>query len=99
MTNLIPHNLIPHIVIWAVITTVVVFLAIYRKRVNATIDDTLHVLDAEAAAVGTQSDVARKLVIIDRWGKPLTALSILYLLAIVGMYIYSSFADPSVKMS
>ncbi len=92
-------NLIPHIVIWAILTTVVVFLAVYRKKINSTVDETLHVLDAEAATVGTQAVVAKKLAVVDRWGKALTILAFLYLLAIAGMYIYSVFADQSVKMS
>lgn len=91
--------LIPHIAIWAVLTTVVVVLAIYRKKVNGTVDETLHVLDAEAGAVGTQNVVARKLATIDRWGKTLTIVAFLYLLAIAGWYLYSVFADTSVKMS
>jgi hypothetical protein len=92
-------TLIPHIAIWAVLTTVVVLLAIYRKKVNSTVDETLHVLDAEAGAVGVQNDVAKRLTVIDRWGKTLTVLAFLYLLAIAGMYIYSVFADHSVRMS
>jgi hypothetical protein len=91
--------LIPHITIWAVLTTVVVLLAIYRRKVNGTVDETLHVLDAEAGAVGMQNDVAKKLAVIDRWGKALTIVAVLYLLAIAGWYLYSVFADPSVKMS
>lgn len=92
-------TLIPHIAIFAVLTTVVVLLAIYRKKVNGTIDEALHVLDAEAGAVGVQNDVAKKLAVIDRWGKTLTVLAVLYLLAIAGWYLYSVFADTSVKMS
>ncbi len=92
-------NLIPHIVIWAAITIVVIFLAVYRRKVNSTVDETLHVLEAESSQVGTQAVVARKLAVIDRWGKSLTILSFLYLLAIVGMYVYSVFSDQSVKLS
>ena len=91
--------LIPHIAIWAVLTTVVVFLAIYRKKVNGTVDETLHVLDAEAAAVSVQSEVARKLAVIDRWGKTLTVVAFLYLLGMAGWYLYSVFTDSSVRMS
>lgn len=92
-------TLIPHIIIWAVLTTLVIFLAVYRKRVNSTVDETLHVLDAEASVVPTQAAVAKKLGTIDLWGKTLTVIAFLYLLAIAGVYIYSVFTDQSVKMS
>lgn len=92
-------TLLPHIVIWATLTTVVIFLAVYRKKVNSLTDETLHVLDGDAAVAATQAVVAKKLTVIDRWGKILTILSVLYLLAIAAMYVYSVFQDQAVKMS
>ena len=92
-------TLIPHLVIWAVLTTLVIFLAVYRKKVNSTVDETLHILEAEASIVPAQAAVAKKLGTIDLWGKTLTVVAFLYLLAIAGMYIYSVFSDQSVKMS
>jgi len=77
----------------------VIFLAVYRRKVNSTVDETLHVLDAEASMVPAQAAVAKKLGTIDLWGKTLTVVAFLYLLAIAGMYIYSVFSDQSVKMS
>jgi hypothetical protein len=92
-------TLLPHLVIWAVLTTFVIFLAIYRRKVGSAADETLHVLDAEVAVVATQAIVAKKLAVVDRWGKIITILSVLYLLAIAAMYVYSVFQDQSVKMS
>ena len=89
---------IPHIAVWAVLTTVVVILAIYRRRLDLKVDDTLHVLDSEAASIPAQEEVAKKLVVIDRWGKILTVVAVLYLLGIAAAYIYSSFNDTSIKL-
>ena len=89
---------LPHIAIWAVLTTVVVILAIYRRRLDLKVDDTLHVLDASATAVPVQAEVAKKLVVVDRWGKILTVLAVLYLLGIAAAYIYGSFTDTSVRL-
>ncbi len=89
---------LPHIVIWAVLTTVVVILAIYRRRIDLKIDEALHVLDAEQPAVSTQTEVAKKLTVIDRWGKILTVIAVLYLLGIAAAYIYGSFTDTSIKL-
>jgi hypothetical protein len=77
---------------------VVVFLAIYRRRINAEVDENLHVLDAEAQAIPTQELVARKLAVVDRWGKILTVISVLYLLGMAAVYVYSSFQDQSIRL-
>ncbi len=89
---------LPHIAIWAVLTTVVVILAFYRRRLDLKVDDTLHVLDSEASTIPAQEEVAKKLAVVDRWGKILTVVAVLYLLGIAAAYIYSSFADTSVRL-
>jgi phosphoglycerol transferase MdoB-like AlkP superfamily enzyme len=89
---------LPHIVIWAVLTAVVVMLAIYRRRIDSRVDETLHVLDAEAPMISTQADVSKKLAVVDRWGKILTVVAVLYLLGIAAAYIYTSFSDTSIKL-
>ena len=79
-------------------TTVVVILAIYRRKLDLKVDDTLHVLDSEASSIPMQSEVAKKLAVIDRWGKILTVIAVLYLFGIAAAYIYSSFPDTSVRL-
>jgi hypothetical protein len=92
-------NLIIHLVIWAVLATVVVFLAIYRRRIYMKSDEVLHVLDAEAPLVSTQAVVAKKLEKIDFWGKVLTVVVVLYALAIVGVYVYGTLTDTTIKLN
>ncbi len=89
---------LPHIVIWAALTTVVVILALYRRRLDLKVDETLHVLDAEAPVIPAQAETAKKLAVIDRWGKILTIVAVLYLLGIAAAYIYGSFSDTSVRL-
>lgn len=89
---------LPYIAGWGVLTTVVVILAIYRRRLDLRVDETLHVLDSQASAIPAQAEVAKKLAVIDRWGKILTVLSVLYLLGIAAAYIYSSFNDTSIRL-
>ena len=91
-------NYLPHIAVWAVLTTIVVILAVYRRRLDLKVDETLHVLDAEAASIPAQEEVAKKLAVVDRWGKILTVVAVLYLLGIAAAYVYSSFNDTSVKL-
>ncbi len=90
---------VPHIVAWAVLATVVAFLALYRRRIRMKSDEVLHVLDSEASLVATQGDVAQKLESVDRWGKWLTVLAALYAAAIAVMYLYSSLSDSTLKMN
>jgi uncharacterized membrane protein len=92
-------NMIVHLVIWAIMATVVVFLALYRRRIYMKSDEILHLPDAEASMVSTQESVGKQLERIDRWGKLLTVLVVLYALAIAGMYFYRMFTDTSIKMS
>ncbi len=92
-------NLIPHLVIWAVVTTVVIFLAIYRRKVDLKADDMLHVLDEEVKLGDQQVAIAKKIEHIDRWGKILTVIAALYGVGIAGWYIYTLFMDTSVKMN
>ncbi len=91
-------RLIPHLVIWAVLATVVVFLALYRRRINAKSDELLHVLDSEAQQLPGQEAVAKKLESVDRWGKILTAIAILYALGIAAYYMISVFQDTSIPL-
>jgi hypothetical protein len=91
-------NLIVNLVIWAVLATVLVFLALYRRRIYLKSDEVLHVLDAEAPLVSNQAEIGKRLEKIDLWGKTLTVIVALYGLGIAGWYLYSLFADTSIKM-
>ncbi len=91
-------NMVPHLVAWAVLATMVVFLMIYRRRIYMKSDEILHLADAEAAQVSAQETVGKKLEKIDLWGKILTALVILYGLGIGGFFLYSKFTDTSLNI-
>lgn len=88
-------NLIPYVVVWSVLALGVIVLYAYRRAVAKQEDETLHVLDAEVAQVSQQTVVARKLEVIDRWGKLVTLLAVLYTLALVGLYIYNAWMASS----
>ena len=86
-------NLLPFTVLWMILSAVVVGLLIYRKWVAKDEDDTLHVMDC---AVGLRQEVvAHKLESIDRWGKTLTAIAVLYGLVVGAGYIYQSWLAAS----
>lgn len=91
-------NLFPFAVTWALLATVVLILIVYRLLVSRKEDDTLHVLH-QAGSVTQQVSVAQKLERIDRWGKVLTVLAIVYGAAIAGLYLYRSFVQASTQYS
>lgn len=92
------QSLIPHLVVWAVLATVVILLAVYRRRVDLKADDMLHVAAGEEGQASDQVVVSRKLEKIDLWGKILTVVVVVYGLALAGWYIWSQFTDSSIKM-
>jgi hypothetical protein len=89
-------KLLPHIVVWAALTTAVIFLAIYRRMVSGKTDELVHLADGETRAISTQTEVARKVAVIDRWGKTLTVIAAIYLLVIAGLYLYASMTQEPI---
>ena len=85
-------NLTPWVIGWAVLAVVVIGLAVYRWSVANREDDSLHISDTETAVIGQQITVATKLAAVDRWGKILTAVALVYALALVGIYLYRGWA-------
>lgn len=84
-------NLIPLVVSWAVLATAVLALAFYRRAVASKEDDVLHVNHD----VGTQQvTIAKKLEVIDKWGKILTIVAAVYGVMILGLFMYDGWMNP-----
>lgn len=81
-------NLIPFITTWAVLAVGVSALALYRVIAANHEDKYLHIGKAEAHLVDQQTKVFRKIESIDRWGKLLTVIAVVYGLALAGVYSY-----------
>ena len=87
-------NLGPFIVLEALLAVSVLTLFIWRKTVAHNEDDSLHVLH-QSTAVSQQAAVAHKLDVIDKWGKILTVLTVVFGLAVGAAYVYSGFVKAS----
>lgn len=87
-------NLLPFAVIWAVLAAIVIFLIMYRRKVAHEEDDTLRVLEG-GDAITRQVSVAKKLEQIDRWGKTLTIVTLVYGVAIGVSYVYQNWVQAS----
>ena len=74
---------------WSVFLVGYVVLLTYRKQMERSEDETLHVL-ADSRLVSMQETIAHKLDVLDRWCKILLAVVIVYGLAIAGYYLYSA---------
>ena len=79
---------------WGVLVLIVVGLIFYRKSIANQEDDGLHVLEPVTVAA-QQTAVVQKLDHIDRWGKLVTALTVVYGLAIVVLWFYQYWIESS----
>ena len=88
-------NLIPFIVSWAVLATIVLALAIYRYFVARNEVDCIHV---GVPNTSNQQALAQKLDVIDRWGKLLTIVVAVYALVIGALFMYGEWIATSTKL-
>jgi hypothetical protein len=81
-------NLTFYLATWIPLAVVVGVLAIYRNMLASHEEDTIHVLEADAPQVAEQAKLGHKLEAIERWGKILTTIVVVYGLFIGVMYLY-----------
>jgi len=79
-------SFVPFTVVWALLAVVVLALIAYRKLVSSQEEETLHL--ADAAEANHQAVIARKLEWIDKWGKLLTVIALVYGLLLATAYTY-----------
>jgi len=78
-------NLLPYAVFWGVLAIVVLFLVIYRKSVADREDDSIHL---EGGVSSQQVALAHRLELIDKWGKTLTVIAVVYGVVLGAIYLY-----------
>ncbi|HEX3743499.1 MAG TPA: hypothetical protein VHW09_06205 [Bryobacteraceae bacterium] len=82
-------NFLPLTILWSLLGVSVLALFIWRKAVSTKEDDSLHVLDgASVEKSAQQAVVAQKLDLIDKWGKILTVVALLYGVILGGLYAW-----------
>jgi len=79
-------SFVPFVVLWALLAIVVLSLIAYRKMVSLQEEETLHLSDA--AEANHQAVIARKLDWIDKWGKLLTVVAVVYSVLLAAAYTY-----------
>src|SRR5438552_1492650 len=83
-------NLEPFVILWSLLAVAVVALIAWRKAV-AWHDDNLRLLDV--GVVSQQAIMAHKLDLIDKWGKILTGIAVIFGLLIGTVYAYQSWVQ------
>jgi len=86
-------NLLPYAVFWGVLAIVVIFLIVYRKSISNREDDSIHL---EGGVSTEQVALAHRLEVIDKWGKTLTAIAVVYGVALLAIYLYMQYQAQSV---
>jgi hypothetical protein len=88
--------LTPLLILWIVLALAILALFVWRKVVTAQEDDNLHVLDGGAdQKTAAQVAVAQKLDVIDKWGKTLTVVALVFGLILGALYVYQTFIQRS----
>jgi hypothetical protein len=88
-------NLMPFAVLWAVLALVVITLIVIRKRIASGEDDTIHVMEGDAAQIPHQREIAQKLEVVDRWGKSLTIAAVAFGLILGLLWVYQGWVNSS----
>ena len=87
-------NFGPFIVLETLLAVAVLALFIWRKMVSSKEDDNIHVLHGEAV-VPEQEAIAHKLDVIDKWGKIMTAVTVVFGILLAAAYMWESFVKPT----
>jgi hypothetical protein len=82
------------IALWILIALGVLALYVYRTRITANEDDTLHV-DHMVERTADQQVLAARLGPVDKWGKTLTVVAAAYGLIIALYWVVVNFTDAS----
>jgi hypothetical protein len=88
-------NLTPFLVLGALLIVSVIVLIVWRKSVARGEEASIHVLEAQSGNVAQQMSIAQKLEFIDRWGKLLTIITVVYLIVVGSLLVYQQWVRAS----
>jgi hypothetical protein len=83
-------NFTPFTILWALLAAVVLALIAYRKTVSMKEDETLHLGPGGENVPMEQAAIAHKLEVIDKWGRLLTVVAVVYGLVLASIYTWQT---------
>jgi len=83
------------LIILIAMTVVVASIAVYRRILIRSEDDTLHIADPSGQLIAGQREIARTLKQIDRLGIGLTVVTVVYAIALFAVFLYRGLMDGS----
>lgn len=81
--------------LWVVIFLAYATVWFLRWNVAKREDDHIHVSDYDQQLISTQSSIAHKLDVLDRWKTALLILTIVFALVIGGLHVYNFWMQTS----
>ena len=88
----------PFTILWVLLAAVVLGLIAYRKTVSNKEDETLHLGSGTEGVPVQQAAIAHKLDVIDKWGKLLTVIAVVYGILLLAVYTYQTWLSPNTRM-
>ena len=85
--------------VWAAIVTAYATVALMRWSIGKREDDHLHFTDSEQQLLATQTSVAHKIDVWDRWKTALLILAVLSAIVIAGLHAYAFWHDSPARLS
>jgi len=74
--------------LWGAVALATAGLALYRKFVSNKESDIVHIAAGEEKLIPGQFALANKMDTIDRWGKSLTFVTVVFGLVVAAAYLY-----------
>ena len=87
-------NFLPYLIVWILLALVVLGLYLKHRSIARLEDAQLDVLGT-ASASQQQVALDQKLASVDRWGKILTLIALVYGLSLAGLYLYQTWVQMS----
>lgn len=88
----------PFTVLWVFLALVVLGLIAYRKLVSNKEDETIHLGSGSEAVPAQQAAIAHKLDVIDKWGKLLTVVAVVYGILLLAVYTWQTWLSAGTRM-
>jgi hypothetical protein len=81
------------VILWIVLAAALAILMAYRKVVEGSTDELVHMSDMSGTAIAKQQSTASKLEQLDRIVKILAIVVVLYGVGLAGAYVYEAFVN------